>query len=108
MVDLDGLEITDQIPIPNDHQILLVDDQEFNLQALEIILKYNCKVDTDKICVKARSGKKAIDIIKEDMINNKYISSSYKLILLDYEMPEMNGPETCRQIREMLYFEGID
>ena len=46
--------------------------------------------------------------MREDMIKNKYNKSSFKLILMDYEMPEINGPEACRQIREMLYFEEID
>ena len=27
---------------------------------------------------------------------------------MDYEMPEMNGPECTQQIREFLYFEDFD
>ena len=38
------------------NKILLVDDQEFNLNALEIILKYKLKVDVATICVRALSG----------------------------------------------------
>ena len=48
-------------------KILLVDDQEFNLNALEIMLKYKLKMNTDKICVKAASGKEAVDVIKDDL-----------------------------------------
>ena len=27
---------------------------------------------------------------------------------MDYEMPEMNGPECTQQIRDFLYFENLD
>lgn len=37
-------------------QILIADDQEFNLQALEIVLQYKLKIDVDNICVKAVGG----------------------------------------------------
>ena len=54
------------------------------------------------------SGLQALDIIKEDMRMNNYTRSSFNLILMDYEMPEMNGPETASLIREILYFEDLD
>ena len=38
------------------NKILLVDDQQFNLNALEIILKYSLKVDVESVCVFALSG----------------------------------------------------
>ena len=85
-----------------------MDDQEFNLKAIEIILRYKLKIDVDKVCVKATSGQQALDIIKEDMAKHKYTKSSFKLILMDYEMPGMNGPETTNHIRESLFVEQID
>ena len=72
--------------------ILLVDDQEFNLDAIEIILKYRLNLDIKTTCVRANSGQQAFDIIKEDAEQNNYARSSFKLILMDYEMPEINGP----------------
>ena len=54
------------------------------------MLKYNLKVDVDNICESVLSGQQAIDIIKKDVEDNA--SCSFKLILIDYEMPEMNGP----------------
>ena len=38
------------------NKILIVDDQEFNLNAIEIILKYKLKVNVETICVQATSG----------------------------------------------------
>ena len=40
--------------MPN--KILLVDDQDFNLDAIEIIMKYKLKINVAKICVRATSG----------------------------------------------------
>ena len=45
----------------------MVDDQEFNLNAMEIILEYKLKVNIDKTCVRALGGKEALQIIKEDV-----------------------------------------
>ena len=37
-------------------KILLVDDEEYNLTALKIILQYHIKLDVDKICDEALNG----------------------------------------------------
>ena len=37
-------------------KILIVDDQEFNIEALICILGIWCKIDTDRYCVRAESG----------------------------------------------------
>ena len=83
--------------------ILIVDDEEFNLNALEIMLKYNLNVNIEKICTKARSGQEAIDLIKKNVESQNSTRCSYKLILIDYEMPGMNGPEATNKIRNYLY-----
>lgn len=31
-----------------------------------------------------------------------FSSSMFKLILLDYSMPDMDGPQVCREIRNMV------
>ena len=52
-------------------QILLVDDQEFNLNAMEIILQYKLNVKTEETCVRATSGKQALELIKKDAKTHK-------------------------------------
>ena len=37
-------------------RILLVDDEDYNLKALKIILKYHVKLDVDAICDEAVNG----------------------------------------------------
>jgi class 3 adenylate cyclase len=64
------------------HRILVVDDTPANIQSLSAILKdqgYQVSVATN--------GKQALEVLKRD------------LILLDVMMPEMDGFETCRQIK---------
>ena len=50
-----------------------------------------------------RSGQEAIDLIKKNVESQNSTRCSYKLILIDYEMPGMNGPEATNKIRNYLY-----
>ena len=53
-------------------------------------------------CELAMSGKSAIDIIlnRFDLIYGG-LAQMFKLILLDFSMPGMDGPEVARQIRSL-------
>ena len=67
-------------------RVLIVDDTPMNIDFLEAILTpAGYAVDS------AESGKKALD---------KVVNDTPDLILLDVMMPEMNGYEVCRRIRE--------
>ena len=64
--------------------ILCVDDNPSNLIVLSGLLKrFGVR------CRQALSGREAINIINQN---------HFDMILMDYEMPEMDGPETTRQI----------
>lgn len=65
--------------------ILLVDDDEDFLMLMSRWLKRNYEVET------ATSGKEALMYLVENRPD---------LMLLDFEMPEMNGAETLTKIRE--------
>ena len=68
-------------------KILLVDDNAINRKvASEILKKANCDV------IMADSGKKAIEIYSEDQ--------HFDAILMDIQMPEMDGLETTEKLRE--------
>jgi CheY-like chemotaxis protein len=75
------------IKIPYGFRILLIDDDLDFLHALEYRLSKK-KIDV----VAVRSGFDAIAVLEEDY---------FDLILLDLKMPEMNGAETFRKIKQV-------
>lgn len=68
------------------HTVLLVDDESRMLDLVELFL-----MPHGMKCIKETSGKKAIEIVKKERVH---------LILLDIMMPEMDGWEVCKEIRE--------
>ena len=66
---------------------------------MKIILEYQVGIQLDGICIEAISGQRALDIIADDIFSQNNFYSSFKLILMDYEMPEMNGPE-CAMFKQ--------
>jgi CheY-like chemotaxis protein len=68
------------------YKILIVDDIFVNrLLIKEIVKKINAK------CTEAENGKQAIDF---------FTNENFDIILMDIEMPVMNGLETTKYIRE--------
>ena len=71
--------------------ILIVDDDIINVEVHEAMITQmmNLKSDT------ALSGSIAIDLIKErlDQVMQGQ-AKMYKFILMDYSMPDMDGPQT--------------
>ena len=73
-------------------RILVIDDEELVAESLKKLLKksgYEVEI--------VRSGKEAIEKIKE---------SDYDLIVSDIRMPDINGVEVVKKIREYLKKEG--
>ncbi|MDP2277657.1 MAG: response regulator, partial [Nitrospirota bacterium] len=67
-------------------KILIVDDEEKNLKLMSFIVKsYNYDFET------AKNGFEALEKTKE---------YSPDLIFLDIMMPEMDGYETCKRLKE--------
>ena len=68
-------------------KVLVVDDSKVNLLvATGLMKKYNMTVDT------ALSGKESIEKVKE---------TDYDIVFMDHMMPEMDGVEAMKNIREL-------
>ena len=73
-----------------DKCILLVEDNELNSEiTVEILNEYGCMVDT------AENGAEAVEKVKNSKPGN------YDLVLMDVQMPVMNGYEATKQIRAL-------
>jgi len=82
---------TAKAPGPAQPKVLLVDDQPARLLTYESILE-----GTGVTCVRALSGIEALERLLKDI---------FAVILLDVSMPDMDGFETARRIREHPRFE---
>ena len=67
-------------------KILIVDDQKTNL----VITKYKIEKNLSFSCDMAENGSDAISLIK---------ANKYQLVLMDIQMPEMNGIEATNKIK---------
>ena len=75
-------------------KVLVVDDMKSNLDVAKLLLNpYQLQIDT------ASSGFEAIDIIKTGKV--------YDIIFMDHMMPEMDGIETVKKIRQSGYCHPI-
>ena len=74
-------------------RILIVDDDSMNLKVAKVILESN-----GYKTITAISAAECFETLKEEMVD---------LVLLDIEMPIMNGIKTLERIREHEEFNGI-
>ena len=74
--------------------VLVVDDNDMNLTVFESLLK-----ETGIGIDKAMSGKEALKYTKDN---------KYNIIFMDHMMPEMDGEETMKRIRDQHDGKNVD
>lgn len=83
------------------------DDYEFVLPKMRMLVVDDV-VTNRKLCIRllersghtcdgASDGKEAVEMVQKSLDE----SNPYDCILLDYEMPKMNGPEACQRMRKL-------
>lgn len=79
--------------------VLVVDDSPFNRTVIIEILKI-----ISVSCAEADNGKEALHYV----IRRAQEKTPVKVIIMDFEMPEMNGPTACRAILARLNELGLE
>lgn len=76
-------------------RILLVDDTPTNRKIVKRVLRSDGYTDVDE----AKDGLECIELVTSQPANEP----RYDLILMDYEMPRMNGPDATSRLRKLGY-----
>eukprot|EP00347_Sterkiella_histriomuscorum_P014284 403361468 len=77
-------------------EIMVVDDIDYNRYILVQIISSLFDLD----CIQACNGQDCIDQVK--LLDKKTCCDGLKLIIMDYEMPILNGLEASRQMVQMM------
>lgn len=92
---IDGLTIQRKCNCPD---VLVCDDNSFNILALQYLLE-----SFNQVFESCLSGDEAINKMKDFYYNpEKSCCKTYKIILLDIEMPYKDGLETCKEMKAFL------
>ena len=84
-------------------RVLIVDDDLMNIEVISAMLKSRA-IKSDS----ALNGNEAIKLVQSriEQVHRGQMASMYKVILLDYSMPGMDGPQVAIEIRR-IYNESI-
>lgn len=75
----------------------------FNIEAIQIIMRYSLNMPSIDMCDHAYNGKQALEAVKRNVFQNGSILCQYNLILMDCNMPLMDGYDSTKFIRGYLY-----
>ena len=94
--DSDNAKLLEPGELPSKRKVLVVEDNELNSEiAMAILNEYGFQVHT------AENGAEAVEKIRNSA------PGDYELILMDIQMPVMNGYEVLQVMKEKLWLDRI-
>jgi len=85
-------------------RILIVDDQDFNLNALQVLICLSSIPGIDESIDRAKNGLLAVDQVTQILEDSGEI---YGLIFMDLDMPVLNGFKATERIRKLYRDRGV-
>ena len=83
--------------------VLVVDDNPFNVEVISLMLK-----EKQVQSVSAYSGREALEIVKARIqLAAKAKAPMFKIVIMDYSMPEMNGPTAVKKMKKLFERSGF-
>ena len=71
-------------------------------------MRYSLNMTNLDICDHANNGKQALDAVKKNVAQNNGLLCQYNLILMDCNMPFMDGYDATKFIREFLFEQNLE
>lgn len=90
------------LPVFSRIEILIVDDNIFNLSTLQTMIKMKFGLESTTVCSGQLAIKSVIDQPKAED------EPPFKIIFMDCNMPQMDGFETTKKIIEICQREGME
>lgn len=92
ILDLERGHVQEDLTLPGWHILVVDDEQDMCRSAVNILEQIGIQADW------ADSGRRAIEMA----VDRQNSGQSYRIVLLDCRMPDMDGIETARQLRAQL------
>ena len=85
--------------VENNATVLVVDDEPLNIEVMCGMLEFR-----GLICDHALSGPIALTLFQDriEQVISGQANAMYKLVLLDFSMPGMDGPEVATRMRKLV------
>ena len=96
------IDISKKPPSPGVCDILVVDDSSLNRRLLCRLLN-----TSGHICDEASDGLIAVQKVKDRLADTSNLNREYLVILMDFVMPNMDGPAATQSIRNLGYYGPI-
>ena len=80
-------------------KLLLVDDEDFNLKALKVMLEHHVQLCPFTPLQMATNGIEAMQRVMAEVTANGNKGTGFKVILMDCEMPILDGCTATKNIR---------